>query len=241
MIVNNSSMSVFENRITFIEPVTLLDFPNNIAAIFFYNYCNIRCPYCYNKNVVEGKMPIISADYIKQFLKRRKNKIDGIVFSGGECTIHGEKLYEDIQYVKDMGFKTKLDTNGTNPNLIKKLIENNVIDYIALDYKCPMKKRDLFFPRIHFYDLFEETLEYLCKTDVPFEVRTTVHTDIIDENDINEIAVHLIELGYKNTYYLQNYFDVEETLGNVSHNPRPLDFSKLSTDIKIEIRNENNG
>lgn len=232
-------MGVFENRITYIEPVTLLDFPDNIAAIFFYNFCNIRCPYCYNKNVVEGKMPVISSEYIKQFLKKRTKKLDGIVFSGGECTIHGDKLIEDIRYVKDAGFKTKLDTNGTNPALIQKLVNESIIDYIALDYKCPINKRDKFFPRSHFYDLFEESLEYLCSKKVPFEVRTTVHTDVIDENDIDMMAKHLLELGYNKTYYIQNYFDVENTLGNVSHNPRPFDKSKITQNIKIEIRNDN--
>lgn len=239
MSLNKSTMGAFEERITFIEPMTLLDFPDHISAIFFYNYCNIRCPYCYNKKVVEGKMPVISSEYVKQFLKKRVNKLDGIVFSGGECTIHGDKLFEDIQYVKDMGFKTKLDTNGTNPVLIRKLVNEGIIDYIALDYKCPTAKRNKFFPRSHFYDLFEESLEYLCQKDIQFEVRTTIHTDVVDENDINVMAERLIELGYNNTYYLQNYFDVEETIGNVSHNPRPLDKSKLTQKIKIEIRNDN--
>lgn len=231
-------MGAFEDRITFVEPLTLLDFPGKVGAIFFYNYCNAHCPYCYNKDVVEGKMSTVNADFVTSFLNKRKGKIDGIVFSGGECTVHKAKLVEDIATVKDMGFMTKLDTNGTNFQIVEQLVNEGFVDYIALDFKCPVSKISKFFPRTAYYDQFQKTLKFLIDKNFPFEVRTTVHTDVIDENDINAIIDCLTEQGYKNVYYIQHYFDVEETLGNVSHNPRPLDKSKLSDKLKIEFRNE---
>lgn len=138
-------MNLFENRIGGVEPFTLIDFPNKIAGILFYTNCNLHCPYCYNVELVKNICTKLNSNDVLNFIKKRKNKLDGFVFSGGECTIHGNNLINDIIFVKNAGFDIKVDTNGTNPDVIQKLLNLNLVNYFALDYKAPINKKDLFF------------------------------------------------------------------------------------------------
>ena len=90
-------MNLFENRIGGVEPFTLIDFPNKIAGILFYTNCNLHCPYCYNVELVKNICTKLNSNDVLNFIKKRKNKLDGFVFSGGECTIHGNNLINDIR------------------------------------------------------------------------------------------------------------------------------------------------
>lgn len=229
---------IFENRISGIEPFTLLDYKDNISAILFYSGCNLRCPYCYNGDVVLNKINRINPEEIITFINKRKGKLDAFVFSGGECTLHGQNLIEDIQYIKDNGFKVKLDTNGTNPLIVKTLIESQLVNYIALDIKAHKNKANIFYNELY-YNNFIETLTFLIEKNFNFEIRTTVHSDIINEEDINLIIKELEKLNYKGNYYIQFYFPVDKTLGNVSNNPRYFDITKInqSQNINIQYRN----
>lgn len=235
-------MDEFKDRIGGIEKLSLLDYPGKLSCILFYNLCNLRCPYCYNKNSVLGLLPTIEAEYIKSLLQNRKDKLSGVVFSGGECTIHGESLLDDISYVKDLGYSVKVDTNGTNPDIIKKAVANNLIDYIALDFKCTPENRNFnrFFPRKEYFEAFKETLSYLVSIRFPFEVRTTVHSDCIDEEDINKILNYLYSIRYKGDYYIQFYFNAPETIGNVNPKSEKLDKNKIiiPDGIQVNYRNE---
>lgn len=223
-----------------IEKLTMLDYPNNLSAILFYGGCSIRCPYCYNAGIVNCTIPQVNPEWVDTFITSRVNKLDAIVFSGGECTIHGERLYNDIAYCRSLGYKIKLDTNGTNHGLVKKLIDDNMLDYVALDYKCPEKKLQMFKFNQSSYSSFKTTLGLLCGSSIPFEVRTTIHTDIISEQDIMEIISDLDNIGYVGNYYLQFHFrGAEETLGNVSNSPREFNIEKISgtNNITIQYRN----
>ena len=235
-------MYEFEKRISGIEKFSILDFPGKLSAILFYTGCNFTCPYCYNDLVVQNKMPLIESSSIKNFLRTRQNKLEGIVFSGGECTIHGNALLNDIKFCKNLVYKIKIDTNGTNPKIIKKAIEYNLVDYIALDFKTSLKnsKANMFFPNFALYNNFEDTLDYLIEINFPFEARTTVHSDCIKEEDINDIMEILHNKGYKGKYYIQFFFNTGSTLGNVSEVPEYFDKSKLiiPEGIEIEYRNE---
>ena len=122
-------MNLFENRIGGIEPFTLIDFPDKIAGILFYTNCNLHCPYCYNVELVKNICTKLNSNDVLNFIKKRKNKLDGFVFSGGECTIHGNNLINDIIFVKNAGFDIKVDTNGTNPDVIQKLLNLNPLLY----------------------------------------------------------------------------------------------------------------
>ncbi|WP_457562221.1 anaerobic ribonucleoside-triphosphate reductase activating protein [Caminibacter pacificus] len=217
------------------QKFSTLDFPGRLAAIIWFSGCNMRCPYCYNKDVVFGEKRI-EEDEILDFLKKRVGLLDGVSFTGGEATLY-KNLIPFSQKIKDLGFDIKLDTNGLNFDVIRDMVEKNLVDYIALDFKAPPEKFESITKNRH-YEKFEKTLDFLIGSDVDFEVRTTVHTDLLDENDINKIIKILHQKGYKGTYYLQNYFETEkETIGNIGPQKRKLDTSKLLDLIPIEFRN----
>lgn len=197
----------------------------------------MRCHYCYNVSQAKGTAETLPAEEVIEFLESRRGKLDGIVFSGGECTIWGPKLIDDIYYTHNLGYKIKVDTNGSSPFIIKTLLEKNLIDYVALDFKCPEYKADMFMKYLKFYYNFKETFKILQESGIPFETRTTVHTDIIDEDDVNAILKQLEEWGYQGTHYIQFFFPTEETLGDVNPAMRRFDISKIKSPIKVEYRN----
>lgn len=228
---------LFEKRIGGIESFSMLDFGNYLCAILFYNGCNYHCPFCYNKLLAQGTAETYASEDIINFLESRRNRLDGIVFSGGECTIHAHRLIDDIIFTKGLGYKIKVDTNGSNPYIIKHLIDANLIDYIALDFKCPEEKWPLFMSSQRLYDNFKETFKILQESGIPFETRTTVHTDLIDEDDINLILNDLENWGYNGTHYIQFFFPAEETLGDMNKEMRHFDTKKIQSSIKVEYRN----
>ncbi|QCT93859.1 anaerobic ribonucleoside-triphosphate reductase activating protein [Caminibacter mediatlanticus TB-2] len=215
-----------------IQKFSSLDFPNRLSCILWFSGCNMRCPYCYNKDIVFGKKQI-EEDEVIEFLKTRVGLLDGVVFTGGEAT-----LYKDIvpfaKKIKNLGFEIKLDTNGINFEVIKELIDKKLVDYIALDFKAP-KNKFYEITKNKNYEKFEKTLDLLINSNIKFEVRTTIHTDLLDEEDVNEIIKVLKYKKYKGIYYLQNFFDVE-TLDNLPPQKRKLDTSKL-INFPIELRN----
>ena len=218
-----------------IQKFSTLDFPGRLCAILWFSGCNMRCPYCYNKDVVFGSKQIEEDEVIK-FLKTRVGLLDGVSFTGGEATLY-KNLIPFSEKIKDLGFEIKLDTNGINFDVVKELVDKNLVDFVALDFKAPKEKFESITKSKH-YDKFEKTLGYLIDSNVDFEVRTTVHTDLLDENDINEIIKILHQKGYKNTYYLQNYFETDkETLGNIGPQKRKLTTSKIIDLIPVEFRN----
>ncbi len=212
-----------------------LDFPGRLAAIIWFSGCNMRCPYCYNKDVVFGQKQIEEDEFL-EFLKKRVGLLDGVSFTGGEATLY-KNLIPFSRKIKDLGFDIKLDTNGINFDTIKEMVNKSLVDYIALDFKAPPEKFENITKNRH-YEKFEKTLDFLIESDVDFEVRTTVHTDLLDENDINEIIKILHKKVYKGTYYLQNFFETDkETIGNIGPQKRKLDTSKLLDLIPLEFRN----
>ena len=218
-----------------IQKFSSLDFPNRLSAIVWFSGCNMRCPYCYNTDVVFGKKQIEEKEVI-EFLKTRIGLLDGVSITGGEPTLY-KNLINFCKKIKQLGFEIKLDTNGLNFSVIKKLLELNLVDYIALDFKSP-KEKFYNITKNKNYEEFEKTLELLINSDIEFEVRTTIHTDLLDENDINIIVDTLYKKGYKYTYYLQNFFDTQkETIGNIESQKRKLDVTKINKIIPIEFRN----
>ena len=220
------TVGLFEGRVGGIEKMTLLDFPNRISAILFYNYCNLRCPYCYNPSLVcpNGKPEILSAKEVIDFLYLRKGVLDGIVFSGGEGTIWGDKLEEDLRFTKSLGYLIKIDTNGQNPAIIKHFIEEKLVDYVALDIKCPKRLEARFKANM---DLSYQTMNILQETGTKFETRTTIHPDITNEDDISEMMNELSELGLKQNHFIQYFFEGTDTIEPVSQHPRFFDLSKV--------------
>jgi len=200
------------NFIYDITKFTHLDYPDHLSCIVWFGGCNMRCDYCYNKDIVFSKNGNYSFNDTLDFLKTRVGLLNGVVLSGGEATTHN--LKEFTQEIKKLGFKIKLDTNGLNFKSIKELIDLNLLDFIALDYKAP-KDKFLKITHSNRYDEFSKTLDFLIKSDIKFEVRTTVHSDLIDENDINIIINDLIQRKYKNNYYLQSFLKTTSNIGDL--------------------------
>ena len=209
-----------------LTPFTMLDFPDQCAAIIWFSGCNMRCPYCHNPQIVRGKGRK-KMDDVLTFLDRRKALLDGVVLSGGEATIY-PGLCDLADKLKTMGYAIKLDTNGTRPQVIRELLDRELLDYIALDYKSPPEKARLVTGADHFV-AFEQTLDMLCTQDrLAFEIRTTVHTGLMDESDISAIIHDLGRRGYGGAYYVQNYTDRGGgTLGGLSAQKRALDLHAL--------------
>lgn len=217
-----------------ITKFTTLDYPNNLACILWFCRCNMQCLYCYNPEIVKGKGNFTNKEALN-FLKTRINKLTGVVLSGGECTLYPH-IIELCEEIKELGFKIKIDTNGSNPEVLKELIEYSLVDFIALDYKAPAYKfKEITQANLH--ENFYKTLDMLIDKKFSFEVRTTVHSELLSKDDINEIITDLKKRKYKGTYFLQNYLAVENTLGNINTPDMPVNKSSLLKELQIEIRN----
>jgi len=225
--------------ITDITKFTFQDFPEHTACIVWFGGCNFRCQYCHNPEFITGNFKTISENDVFKFLNSRIGLLEGVVLSGGECTL-SNNLYDFVKKIKDLGFLVKIDTNGTNFELIEKLINDRLVDFIALDYKAPKNKFSLITNSSE-YDKFEMTLKFLILSNINMEIRTTVHTDLIDEDDINKIINDLENKNYKNKYFIQNFRnDNNSILGNLSEQKKILDKNKIiSKNIKINFRNFN--
>ncbi|WP_037919909.1 anaerobic ribonucleoside-triphosphate reductase activating protein [Sulfurihydrogenibium subterraneum] len=221
-----------------LTPFTLLDYPDNVSAIVWFTGCNFRCDYCYNPDIVFSKEDRITEEQVLDFLKKRVGLLDGVVFCGGEPTFY-KNLENFAKKVKNLGFKIKLDTNGTNPDVVQILLEEKIIDYVALDYKAPEYKfKEI--TKTNTFDRFGKTLEILINSNINFEVRTTVHSDLITEEDVNEIILDLYNRGFRKVYYIQNYIHTPN-IGNLGKPSKNFDITKIKKDlINIKFRNFDN-
>lgn len=171
-----------------IEKLTLLDYPGKLSCTVFLSGCNLRCPFCQNPGLVFDEGDNISEKDFFDFLENRKGKLDAVCISGGEPTLYN--LEEFIKKIKDMGFLVKLDTNGTHPEKIKKLIEKNLIDYIATDLKNSFDK----YPEtvgIKGFDIspIKESMEIILSGNgFTKEFRTTVIKDFHNVESIKTMA-----------------------------------------------------
>lgn len=185
---------------------TLLDYPKHLAATVFTGGCNMRCPFCHNASLVlcPQTQPVISEEEILAYLRKRKNILEGVCISGGEPTLYAD-LPSFISKVKEIGLKVKLDTNGTNPAIIKHLMENDMIDYIAMDIKNSPEKYTLTagFTALTMEDI-NESISLIISGKADYEFRTTVVSELHTENDIETIGKWV--RGAK-AYYLQSYKD----------------------------------
>ena len=195
-----------EVRFYGLQKLTLLDYPGLMAATVFTGGCNFRCPFCHNRSLVflNENNGEISSDDILSYLKTRSKILDGVCISGGEPLLH-KGIGNFIRQVKDLGLKVKLDTNGSNFEAMKKLIEDGLIDYVAMDIKNHPKKYSETIG-LETFDLkaIEKSKNYLLEDHVDYEFRTTVVRQFHTVSDFEKIG-RWIE-GAKN-YYLQNFED----------------------------------
>ncbi len=216
-----------------ITKFTHVDYPKHLACIVWFSGCNMRCDYCYNKDIVLSKYGHFSYEDILDFLKTRVNLLDAVVLSGGEATSHD--LVEFCQAIKELGFKIKLDTNGTYFERVKELLALKLLDFVALDYKAPKEK----FTQIthsNRYNEFSKTLDLLIESSIDFEARTTLHNDLLSTDDINNIIEDLANRGYNKNYYIQKFQDTGDNIANLSMASNSFDGSLLSDKLNIVWR-----
>ncbi|MFZ1750177.1 MAG: anaerobic ribonucleoside-triphosphate reductase activating protein [Saprospiraceae bacterium] len=219
-----------------ITPFTLLDYPDKTACILWFAGCNMRCGYCYNPEIVFGKGQKDFGE-VYRFLDSRKYLLDAVVLSGGECMMH-HNILELIIEIKELGYLVKIDTNGSKPKLLSELIKLKLVDYVALDFKATPFK----FLKITKSDLFDEfslSLDILIASGIPFEVRTTYHSDLLTLSDLSEMVEMLDHKRYQGKYFIQQFRNGVDTIGNLKES-KILEKWTPNSKNNIEILFRNN-
>ena len=176
-----------------LQKVSLIDYPGKICAIIFTQGCNFRCPYCHNPELVEQKLyqPCLSEKEILEFLSTRRGKLDAVTITGGEPTLQ-EDLISFIQKIRKMGFAVKLDSNGSQPDVLASLIQKKLLDFIALDIKAPAEKYQGVVKAPVTIDVIRESIRLALKAKIPHEFRTTIVTSLLTPNDIMAISKEIV-------------------------------------------------
>lgn len=152
---------------------SLTDYPGLVSCVLFAPGCNLDCFYCHNRALVEGRLLLLEQKELTAFLRKRVGQLDGVVITGGEPTLQ-PGLAETAEWLKHLGYKVKLDTNGQNPNAVKQLLEQGLCDYCAVDYKAPAARYAEICGKNASGKAALETIRLLANGKTPFEVRTTV-------------------------------------------------------------------
>lgn len=184
------------------QKTTLLDYPEKIAATIFLGGCNFLCPFCHNASLVNKiSSPHIDIANIKTVLNKRKHILEGVCITGGEPTLHND-LPELISLVKEYGYLVKLDTNGSNPDLLHKLLEQKMLDYVAMDIKNCLPRYEETIGVSFDLKPIEASVQLLKECSIPYEFRTTVVKELHQEDDFLLIGKWL---NGSSQYFLQNY------------------------------------
>lgn len=194
-----------------ITKFSLVDFPGKISCIIFASQCNFRCPFCQNPYLVlyYDTQPKISEKTIFNFLKKRQGKLDGVVISGGEPTVH-KGLANFAKKVKEMGFAVKLDTNGSNPDQVIAMCEDNLVDMLGIDFKADEAN----YQKVAASKLknlsgkVKKLIKYAVDNNIPYDVRSTIHRKFHSEENIKAMRNELNELGVDN-WTLQQFNNTE--------------------------------
>lgn len=216
-----------------IQRTSTIDFPGTLAAVLFVRGCNLDCFYCHNRALLSTAGELLSENAIKEFLVKRKGLLDGIVISGGEPTIHDD-LPEFLAYVKALGFKVKLDTNGQRPSMAEELAKSGLVDYFAVDFKS--------LPRDSHYatgsDLSSvnsmETVKLLLRAGAKVEARTTLYPGLTGDE-----LVTMTEMLPPLPAYRLNYFrmpdDVQDSGAAVwkQHSLTPQEVRELLPRLSV--------
>ena len=203
-------------KISGLQKMTLLDFPGKVACTVFLQGCNFRCPFCHNSDLLGAEGPEgISEEELLAFLKKRVGLLDGVCITGGEPTLYKD-LPQLLQKIKALGYLVKLDTNGTNPGLLKQLAEDGLIDYVAMDIKNSPSRYGVTVgvPNLHL-DKLEESIRLLTAGLVDYEFRTTVVAQLHDKDTMQEMGRWLQSLSPTGTVkrlYLQGFIDRDTVL-----------------------------
>lgn len=210
-----------------IVKTSLCDYPGKVASVIFTNGCNFNCPYCHNHQLIKREKSISEKD-IFDFLNTRINHINGVVISGGEPCMQ-ENIVSFCKKIKSLGFKIKLDTNGSYPIILEELLSLDLLDYVAMDIKAPICKnriKEITGINNNIDKLITNLIQSITKLkngDIPFEFRTTLIKELHSHRDIFEMSLY----GQKN-YKLQQFNN--KKVNNIK-------YSKYTTYDDVEIEN----
>lgn len=214
--------------------ISLVDWDEKVSSTIFLANCNMRCQFCYNVPLVlhPEKLRTIPFKEVAAYLERNRQWIDGVVITGGEPTIHSD-LPSLCEKIVKLGFKVKIDTNGTNPELIQALINKKLVDHIAMDIKAPLEQNE--YHRVtgvntpNLLSKIQETIKILQNSQIDYEFRTTLVPTVHKEKDIEEICR---EIKNCKKYVLQNYKTDVETINPEFENLKPFTQEELKTFLR---------
>ena len=217
-----------------IDKLSLLDYEDKVSVVLFSQACNMRCPFCHNGEAVLGasKEDEIDFNEILDFLKTRRGLIDAVVFTGGEPTLEND-LKVKIKAVRDLGFLIKLDTNGTNPEIVESLLDEGLVDYVAMDIKnCPSLYAETVGLKYINIENIKKSISIIMKKAPDYEFRTTLVKEFHEKMDYQEF-LNLIK-GAKRLY-LQKFVDREGCIKKGLHDVDEVEASKLRDYLSSEI------
>ena len=200
-----------------LQKMTLLDFPGKVACTVFFGGCDMRCPFCHNAELLDGSAPpVMDEDELLSFLKKRQGLLDGVAFTGGEPLLQKD-LPELAGRIRELGYPVKLDTNGTNPERLRKMIRDGLVQYVAMDIKnsqdryaetAGMKVLDM--------GPVRESVSLLLEGTTDYEFRTTAVAELHDDRSFEQIGRWI--KGARR-YYLQRFTDRETVPFGGFHSP----------------------
>ena len=224
-----------------LQKTSLIDYPGKIAATIFLGGCNLRCNYCYNKELVfPTKEKSIPEQEVLAFLRKRKNVLDGVCITGGEPTIHQE-LPMFLKKIKDNNYKIKLDTNGTNPEMVAMLIKHHLIDYLAMDIKASEETYQRVTSVQADMKKIKQTVQLLKNSHTHYELRMTIIPSITTMKEIKNVAQWTKGCTQ---FYLQQFKPTDKIMDTsiLQYKPHPeREIKKFKKELaktipKVEIR-----
>jgi len=195
-----------------LQKMTLLDYPGRVACTIFLSGCNFRCPFCHNSGLLGQAEPAITQEALLAFLKKRQGLLDGVCVTGGEPTLSAG-LPGLLREIRALGYDIKLDTNGSRPEVLKALVAEGLVQYVAMDIKNSPARYALTAGFPGELSPMEESIRFLLSDAVDYELRTTVVQPLHDVASIRDMGIWLSSLGGKpERFFLQNYVNRDSVL-----------------------------
>ena len=221
-----------------IHKTSFIDFPGKISAVLFSGGCNLGCGYCHNPALArnDASLEVIPEEKVLGFFTRRKGLIDGVTLSGGEPTLE-KNLHQFIKSIKNIPLAVKLDTNGLKPDVVYSLLEDGLLDYVALDIKTSPEKYNRLTNRDVDFSLILKTLDHVRESGIAYEIRTTCVPGFCDEDDFRKIAA---ATGRVKRYALQQFVSSVDMLDNSMSqlDPYPSRYLESLRDLVLSFADE---
>lgn len=208
-----------------LQKFSMIDYPDKISCIIFTQGCNFRCPYCHNPELVKPEMfgESLNEEEFFDFLKERTGKLDAVSITGGEPTLQYD-LIEFIKKIRDLGFLIKLDTNGTNPEMLKEIIDQKLVNYLAMDIKAPFEKYEEITRMPVNIEKIKQSVEMIKNSGLEYEFRTTLVKKLLSPDDIEQIGR---DIAGAKQYFLQKFVSTktvdEKVLNEETYNEEELE------------------